>query len=80
MSDDPRGERVPLSDLEKLAKLADQLKGGLITEGEAVSRLACDIVGRSPALPRITGDMIESLSLLFTGYSRYLDEEDLREV
>ena len=76
MSSDPRGERVPLSDLEKLAKLVPQLRAGLITEAEAVSRLSCDIIGRSPAWPRITGEMIENLTLLVSGFARSLDDEN----
>lgn len=64
-------ERTPLSDLEKLVKLSDQILSGEVTEAEAVSRLSCDIIGRSPAWPRITGDMIESLSRLVSGYTRH---------
>jgi hypothetical protein len=61
-------ERTPLSDLERLAKLAENVRNGEVTEGEAITFLATNIVGRSPHLPRITGDQIESLSRMISGY------------
>lgn len=76
---DQSDPRLPLSDLEKLAKLSDQVHGGALTEKDAITRLACDIVGPSVYLPRITGDQIESLSRMISGYARYEELERAKE-
>jgi hypothetical protein len=61
-------DRVPLADLVKVAKLAEHVRMGAVSEDEAISFLACRIIGESPGLRNITGEQIESLSRLISGY------------
>jgi len=64
MGDD---SRVPLSDLERVAKIAQQVRGGLLGEDDAIFAVA-RIVAASPTARNMGQDELEALSLLISGY------------
>lgn len=60
-------ERKPISDLERLSKIARQVRAGQLPEDDAIFAVA-QIIASSPTARDMGQYDIESLALLFSGY------------
>jgi hypothetical protein len=59
--------RTPISDLERIAKIAQQVRAGVLPENDAIFAVA-QIIDSSATARKMSSDNIEALSKLISGY------------